>query len=171
MFMKKTKKILSLVLALLMLVSVVPMGVSGIDLTLAPTGQCGDNAHWNFNVETGELIVSGSGDMYHYLSNSPFQYTSIKNIIIENGITSVGQEAFYGCDELESVMISDSVESISFYAFTRCYGLSNITVEKNNNYYSSENGVLFNKEKNKLIKYPSGKKDTNYKIPNSVTEI
>lgn len=169
--MKKAKKFLSLVLVMLIFISVIPFSANA--KTIAETGQCGEDVYWNFNATTGQLTIYGTGDMYHYGSdNSPFQYgDTIKSVIIENGITSIGQNTFWCCTNLESVTISDSVTSISFYAFIRCAAISNITVEKNNNYYSSENGVLFNKEKTTLIKYPSGKPDVSYTIPNSVTHL
>lgn len=169
--MKNTmKKILRLILVLLMLGSVA-LVVNGVDSTLAATGQCGNNAYWNFDSETGKLIISGNGDMYNYGWDSPFNYKPIKDIIIENGITWVGQDAFRYCSELENVIIPDSVEGISFYAFVRCDRMANITVGENNNNYSSENGVLFSKSKKALIKYPPGKIDTYYEIPNGVTYI
>ena len=56
--------------------------------------------------------------------------------------------------------------------FSECTSLINVTVDKNNkNYYSSPDGVLFNKDKTELISYPSGKQETSYIIPNGVISI
>ena len=86
-------------------------------------------------------------------------------------VTSIGGGAFYGCYSLTSVTIPDSVTSIDNNEFMTCYNLTNITVDNSNQYYSSADGVLFNKEKAELIQYPIGNTRTSYTIPNSVTSI
>ena len=97
--------------------------------------------------------------------------TSIENIIIGDSITSIGDRAFEKCNSLESVTIGSGITSIDDRAFEGCVSLKRIDVEEGNEYYCSIDGVLFNKDKTKLIKYPLGKKDGSYVIPNSVTEI
>ncbi|MGN0572541.1 MAG: leucine-rich repeat protein [Acutalibacteraceae bacterium] len=93
-------------------------------------------------------------------------------VSIGNGVTSIGDWAFDDCDGLTSVTIPSSVKSIGWYAFKDCTGLTSIAVDVNNpNYSSDESGVLFNKNKAKLIQYPIGNKRTEYKIPDSVTSI
>ncbi len=96
---------------------------------------------------------------------------SLTSVTIGNGVTSIGGAAFEGCKSLTSITIPDSVTSIGRYAFRWCSSLVEINVGGENASYSSENGVLFNKEKTKLITYPSGKKDEFYVIPDSVTSI
>ena len=86
-------------------------------------------------------------------------------------VTSIGDYAFSGCDSLTSVTIPDSVTSIGDHAFSGCDSLTSITVDANNKYYSSADGVLFNKNKTALIQYPIGNTRTSYTIPNSVTSI
>ena len=66
--------------------------------------------------------------------------------------------------------ISNNVTSISNSAFFNCTGLTSINVDENNKNYTSEDGVLFNKDKTTLIKCPARKKDS-YTIPNGVTTI
>ncbi|MBQ9808511.1 MAG: leucine-rich repeat domain-containing protein [Ruminococcus sp.] len=53
---------------------------------------------------------------------------NIKSVIIENGITDIGRNAFYTCTSLESVTIPDSVTSIGYRAFQRCTGLTSIEI-------------------------------------------
>ena len=71
-----------------------------------------------------------------------------------------------------SYTIPNSVTTICSYAFYDCDSLQNIAVDKNNKYYSSDKyGVLFDKNKTKLIQYPIGNKRTAYTIPDSVTTL
>ena len=86
-------------------------------------------------------------------------------------VTSIGNYAFSSCNSLTSITIPDSVTSIRDSAFYSCDLLTSITVGNGNLNYSSENGVLFNKDKTELIQYPAGKTDTAYTIPSSVTRI
>ena len=97
--------------------------------------------------------------------------SSLTNVFIPNSVTSIEQFAFSGCSSLVSITIPNSVISIDKYAFSNCSNLKNISVDVNNEYYSSENGILFNKDKSILIQYAVGKNDTQYTIPNSVTSI
>ena len=75
---------------------------------LESTGQCGDNIYWSYNKSTKKLIVSGEGETwsYDYESDiySPFDNADVFTIIIEEGITVIGDELF----------ISMPVKSVSF---------------------------------------------------------
>ena len=97
--------------------------------------------------------------------------TGLTSVTLGNGVTSIEDEAFCDCSGLTSITIPDSVTSIGYYAFEGCTGLKSINVASDNDCFSSNNGVLFNKEKTELIKYPEGKSETSYTIPNSVTSI
>ena len=97
--------------------------------------------------------------------------TSLTSIEIPSSVTSIGMWAFYNCTSLTSIEIPSSVASIGIYAFSRCVSLNSINVDKSNQEYSSEDGILFDKGKTKLITYPAGKKEKEYNIPSSVTSI
>ena len=98
--------------------------------------------------------------------------TGLTSITIPNSVTSIGGGVFGDCDSLTSVTIGKSVTSIGGGAFGDCDSLSIITVcSDNTEYLSDEYGVLFNKDKTRLIQYPIGNTRTNYIIPNSVTSI
>ena len=100
-----------------------------------------------------------------------FECTGLTSITIPNSVTSIGNGAFACCTGLTSITIPNSVTSIGDGAFLDCTGLTSINVASENNYYSGNNGVLFNKKKTELIKYPARKSQTSYTIPNSVTRI
>ena len=79
--------------------------------------------------------------------------------------------ALYECTGLASVTIPKSVTTIEERAFYYCTVLTDIIVHPDNPAYTSENGVLFNKDKTELIVYPAGRNEVHYDIPNSVTKI
>ena len=84
---------------------------------------------------------------------------------------SIKQRAFESCKSLTSVTIGNNVTFIDDLAFLTCRDLTEIIVLSNNKNFTSDNGVLFNKDKTKLIQYPIGKNSTTYEIPNYVTSI
>lgn len=94
---------------------------------------------------------------------------SITNGDIPLGVTRITSESFAICKGLKSVNIPKSVSSIDSNPFRECENLTTFIVESGNSYFSSENGVLFDKNKTRLISYPSVK--GNYTIPLSVTSI
>ncbi|MEE1504346.1 MAG: leucine-rich repeat domain-containing protein, partial [Acutalibacteraceae bacterium] len=97
---------------------------------------------------------------------------NLVNVTIPDGVTQIGGAAFYDCERLKNVTIPKSVTSIGALAFNGCDSLTSITVDEANTAYSSdEYGVLFNKEKTELIRYPAGNAREEYVIPESVTAI
>ena len=95
----------------------------------------------------------------------------LSSIIIPNSVKYIAHYAFFSCSNLTSITIPSSVISIGYYTFNSCTSLTSINVDSGNQYYSSINGVLFNKEKTVLERYPPGKSGETYTIPNSVTSI
>jgi uncharacterized protein YjdB len=75
------------------------------------------------------------------------------------------------CTTLCGITIPDNVTSIYSDAFGSCTSLTVINVGSGNNTFSSENGVLYNKNKTALIRYPEGKKDISFTVPDSVISI
>lgn len=104
--------------------------------TIVDSGRCGADITWTLD-DSGLLRITGTGDMYdyefleaYYVYTSPFyDYPgTIKNVIISDGITKIGDFIFEACTELESVVIPDSVTHIGRQAFGSCYALKNVTI-------------------------------------------
>ncbi len=159
-------------------------------------GDTGDNVRWSLDSD-GTLTISGTGKMYDYSvgSESPFyNSSSIRKVVINSGVTSIGKDAFVycssltsitipnsvtsigvsafeGCMSLTSITLPNSVMSIGNYAFWNCSSLTNITVSEQNSKYKSVDGVLYSKDGKTLLCYPAGKSGSTYSIPSSVTSI
>ena len=114
---------------LFLLVCLILFGAANVDETyafgsegnLTETGQCGENVYWELNRSTCTLTISGTGPMYDYSlsKESPFKsgFGWIENVVINEGVTSVGNSAFEHSASLKSVTIADSVTSIGSFAF------------------------------------------------------
>ena len=129
------KKVISLFLSIMMLLSI----TAGIDFSAYAntySGSCGTNVKYTFDDSTGILEISGTGKMNNYTSSNKPPYFSnsvviineIKKVIINNGVTSIGNCAFYERTKLTSITIPDSVTSIGSSAFNGCTGLTSITI-------------------------------------------
>ena len=97
--------------------------------------------------------------------------SSLTSITIPDSVTSIGDDAFRDCSNLTNVTIGNSVAFISIYAFNSCSSLTSIVVDNDNQYFTSIDGNLYNKDKTELIRYAIGKTDASFTIPDSVTSI
>ena len=166
------KRILSFALALCFVFTLLPAAFADS----APTsGTCGDNLTWT--LEGNKLTISGTGDMYDYDERNddtpPWYYyrDRITEVVIEQGVTAIGKDGFCKLFSLTSVQLPGSLKSIGSSAFHDCWKLESINVSADNKTYSSENGVLFNKNKTELLMYPAAKTNTSYTVPSSVVNI
>ena len=145
--MKKAfKSVLSLLLCMIMVFSAVAVGGEGRGEIIgemqavaeseaqaeAPviSGTCGDNLTWSFDKSTGTLEISGTGYMCTWSNNVPwgdYGY-AITTVIINNGVTSIGNYAFFYCDSLTNITIPSSITDIGYNAFSGCRSLTNITI-------------------------------------------
>ena len=105
------------------------------------------------------------------IGNHAFAYsTLLSSITISNSVNSIGEGAFRNCTSLTSITIPNLVTNIAPRFFYECFSLISINVNNDNPNYSSENGVLFDKNKTTLVCFPAGKTSA-YIIPNSVKFI
>jgi len=95
-----------------------------------PDGTCGNNVKWT--LENGTLTINGTGNMADYSSATDCPWHSqcemITSVVINNGVTSIGDSAFCGCTRLTSVTIPNSVTSIGRGAFSCCKGLTSVAI-------------------------------------------
>ena len=93
--------------------------------------QCGNNAYCEFS-DDGTLTITGSGSMWNFASREKQPWYAvadrIKKVVIENGITSVGGNAFSYCENLTSVSLPASVKTIGLSSFRDCYALWSIAL-------------------------------------------
>lgn len=168
------KKSVSLLLAAVMLCFVAPFwGVVFDAEAAAYSGACGENVTWS--IADGVLTVSGEGAMADYTDGEDTPWylhkSEINSVVVENGVTAVGDNAFYGL-EISEVTVSATVEEIGTNAFGWCIYLEKIIVaSENKNYASGADGVLYNADKTVLVKYPSGRKAVSFDIPETVTSL
>ncbi|GHV10413.1 hypothetical protein FACS1894162_4340 [Bacteroidia bacterium] len=160
-----------------------------LNLAAQTSGTYGDNLSWKITgaKDNYTLTISGAGAMPDYSYDAPwsaysgqsftndmgdvgYQPSNIKLLVIGNSVTSIGAGAFSRFDALTSVTIPSSVKAIGKDAFSQCRSLTSITVDAANPSYSSQDGILFNKNKTTLIQYPFQKKGA-YIIPSNVTTI
>ena len=226
-----------------------PIGDSN---TIVETGSCGSNVTYTL-YDNGVMIISGTGEMndayydYGTLRNPVIPQTitrSIKTVIVQNGVTkignfafdrctnlkkislaksveTIGKGAFYKCSQLKTVVLPQGVKTVLDYAFEDCtslesvtfpnsvetighvfdycdslkrinipknvksiplsnsiystyssyYNLEEISVDPNNTYLKSIDGVVFSKDGKKLYFYPAGNNRTSYSVPDSVESI
>lgn len=181
------KKIVSLMVALVMVLSLMTVGVVNVSAaTIVQQGSCGDNLTYTLDSD-GVLTISGSGAMTDYtftgyapwytvnldqnkvrriviedgvthIGNSAFHCRYATSVTIPDSVTSIGNEAFLGCNNLTTISIPNSVTSIGSAAFSSCYLLASITIPDG---VTSIGDSMFARCKSL----------TSVTIPNSVTSI
>ncbi len=95
---------------------------------------------------------------------------SLKTICLPNSVKIIKRGAFENSG-LIKIKLSDDLETLDTCAFISCNNLEEITVSDKNNFFSTENGILFNKDKTKIVLYPANRKGNFYKIPDSIIVI
>ena len=129
------KKLFAVLIAVLMIGSIFP--AFSFAAQIVDSGFCGEGVTWALD-EEGLLTISGAGNMDNYYnelysSGAPWSSTGenalrVKKLVVENGVTSIGSEAFLSCGNLESVRLPGSVVSIGTMAFCNCSAMSELEI-------------------------------------------
>ncbi len=94
------------------------------------SGSCGDNATWSFNPDTGTLTISGTGPMQNFDSSLSLPWKDIekqvKSLVVENGITTIGDNAFTYMQSMTQVQLPDTLTQVGIRAFQGCTAITSI---------------------------------------------
>lgn len=123
------KRILSNFLVFAMLLAFIP----AISPVAEASGSCGDDLSWSFDPSQGILKITGSGSMYDYSSYSnPSPWwdnrAEILSIEIGEGVTTLGEHAFFECTELQNVTLPDTLTIVGSSAFAHCSALTTLSL-------------------------------------------
>ena len=133
------KRILSILLAVLMLLSALPLGMVDTAYAAAAlaSGKCGDSATWTLD-STGTLTICGTGATYNYdmdddgNSAAPWctkaRIQRVNKVVVNSGITELGYSMFSNCTQLTSVSLPSGLKRIGSCLFLGCTRLSAITI-------------------------------------------
>ena len=153
------RKILAAVLCICLLLGGLGFRAEAADVVAS--GSCGENVKWSLDSE-GTLTISGSGRIQRDDSSTRMPWYSvrglIRNVIIKEGVTGIGNYAFSDCFVLTSVTIPESVTGIGSYAFSDCVVLTSVTIP--GNVWSIHSSTFY-----------GCTSLTNVTIPNSVSSI
>ena len=128
------KRIISLILSFIMVFCTLFCFDSLVYAADLPTsGTCGSNVTYNYDSTTGLLSISGTGKMagiygWNYLSSPFINNTEIKTVVINDGVLSIGEDAFLGCTSITSIVIPESVTNIDNGAFCNCTSLKSLSI-------------------------------------------
>ena len=123
---QQIKRIISLLLALVLCVGLFAFPVSAAETE----GECGEKLTWS--LQNGVLTISGKGDMTDYREGNFAPWYEVRDriqrIVIENGVTSIGDFAFYDCRNITIAVIPESVTVFGKLAFADCRKLTQVTL-------------------------------------------
>ncbi len=126
--MKTLKRTLCLLICMTLTLPIIP-ALSVFAET--HSGTCGDNVTWEFDSDTGLLTIDGIGNMENYSDDAAPWYSyrgEITSVIINDGVTGIGNCSFFNCTALTSVVIPESVTTIGGMVFYSCTGLTSVTM-------------------------------------------
>ena len=150
------KKLLSILLVLSMMLALVPAAFAADIVDSGTCGADGDGSSVTWTLDAaGLLTISGTGKIIDGDGGSIWSGKPVMAVDIRSGITAVGSNAFFGCDQLQVISLPDTVTQLDKNAFGNCAALSSILVDAKNPAYKSVDGALYSKDGTVLIKCPA----------------
>ena len=95
----------------------------------------------------------------------------IQQVVLPEGLVSIGTSAFYGCTGLEKIELPSTLSQVDSQAFSMCQSLKEHVLSVDNQYFTVQDGVLYNRDMTVLNSYPAGKQETEFVIPDTVTML
>ena len=127
------------------------------------------NYAFNYCDNLTKIIIPSS---INTIGDYAFEYCdNLTEIIIPTSVNTIGNYAFKGCNNLIEIQIPKTVEKIGNGIFNECRNLKNVNVEDENINYISENGILYDINKTKLLCYPNKNEQTTYLMPITLQSI
>ncbi len=190
--MKQSLKNLSLVLVFCMMAAFIPLTGGGLTVYADGDFTIEDGVLTKYNGLGGDVVIP---DGVTEIGEGAFGLCSgMTSVTIPDSVTRISGSAFAACSSLTSVTIPDSVTCINHYAFSGCTALTTIhlsgsvsffgsfwasgcpsltsvQVDESSQYLCSVDGVLYNKDKTRLILYPQGKSATHFSVPSGVKTL
>lgn len=106
------------------------------------------------------------------IASNAFIYSDLLlEINLPDVLETIEEGAFYHCRKLTGLHLSSALKEIGSYVFSGTWALSFVTVPETNTHYSSEDNVLFNKDKTTLCLYPMAREGETYSAPSTLTAI
>jgi len=149
--------------------------------------------NWLMGVEDTLIIDANLKDTTIGIGYQAFyNCTNLTNINFPDTLKTIGEMAFANCTSLTSIILPDNFENIETFAFSGCTSIRSIfiskkikeisldrlpsyveeiTVDSDNEYFTSIDGVLYNKNISELIRYPINKTNTEFIVPKTVINI
>lgn len=119
------------------------------------------------NLEDVEFPASLKQIGYGCFSNC----VKLEQITLPKNLESLTFAAFSGCKSLKTITLPKTLVNSGANSFAGCTSLTEVLVEQGNENYISENGILYTKDKTRLVTYPIGKTDKEFDVPSSVTVL
>ncbi len=165
-----------------------PLEAATSHFTSLGEGACGDDATYYVDND-GVMVISGTGEAVPINAGLPYRsvvieegitaigdnmfanQTDLVSVSLPESLTSIGAGAFVYCSSLTSITLPAGVSQIGEWAFTNCGSLGAFAVDEDNESFSAVDGVLFSGDGTVLLAYPLGRQDRSYTIPDGVVEI
>ena len=187
------KKLLSILLVLSLMLALVPAAFAA---DVVDSGTCGSGVTWTLGTD-GRLTIDGSGRIRDYSETdpAPWKGAAVKEVVIREGVTSVGACAFTDCTEIASVQLPSTLTTLGDRCFAGCISLTSIelphalmsvisgafanclrlrsfSMAGGDNYdFAVRDGVLMTASGKGIVAYPAARPGIRYDVPDGVTGI
>ena len=184
------KKLLSILLVLSLMLALVPAAFAA---DAVGSGACGSGVTWTLGTD-GRLTIDGSGQIRDYSETdpAPWKGAAVKEVVIREGVTSVGAYAFAGCTEITGVQLPSTLTTLGDRCFAGCISLTSVELPQaltsayggpfadclrlrsismaggGNREFTVRDGVLMTADGTVLVTYPAARPGVRYAVPDGV---